>query len=110
MDEKCLSSHLKNIEMIGKRLLGWLYHPNILEQSFFYTTDLPQWVSTTQESVITSRVMLRFAQFQLMEDKHKGKPSNPIRMYKHSSQFVYNKGKGGLDWSKLNHSMMRTMV
>ena len=81
MDEKCLSSHLKNIEMIGKRLLGWLYHPNILDKSLLYNSDLPQWVSTTQESVITSRVMLWFAQFQLMVDKYKGKPSNPIYMY-----------------------------
>ena len=109
MNEKVLKSHLKTIGMIGKHLLGWFHHPNILEQSFLYNTYLPQWVSSKQESVIISRVMLWFAQFQLMEDKYKGKPSNSIRMYKHSSQFVYNKGKGGLDWSTEHNETVWTL-
>jgi hypothetical protein len=108
--------HRARLEAVTKPVLGWLYKEEIIERGYLRNEDFPSWVvdsntsnideSTSNESmdvktILMSRCKLWYAFYKKLKGGRSGPgciiPMPPLNLFKLASQFVYNKGKGGLD-------------
>lgn len=89
-------THASKVKKIAEPLLGWMYNENLIRRGYCMDTDFPDWFPMDSQRVIRSRCPLWFAAYRKIADIHHG-PMLPLNLFKQSVQFVYNKGKGGLD-------------
>ena len=95
------------IHNVGDCMLGWIWNTEYFRRGYVDDTIFPPWVTTLQKGIIKSRIRLWIAHTHYVNDNN-GNCVRPIRMYKHSSQFIYNKGKGGLDLGSEFEQKVRT--
>ena len=96
-DNKCAYS--KNIRDIGAPILGWMWRVDILEKGYLDNSNFAQWFKQYHKEIIKWRIWLWLATYNYVKIANNGTYIDPLRMYKHSSQVVYNKGKSGLNKS-----------
>lgn len=68
----------------------------VFKQNYFGNNICPLLVNSLHKDDIKSRIILWIAYANNANNKNQGEYTCPIRMYKHSTQFIYNRGKGGL--------------
>jgi hypothetical protein len=95
-----------------------LFNPNIVEQGYLTTEDFPSWVvareSMDLKAILMSRCKLWYAFYKKLKGNRSGPgcfiPMPPLNLFKLASQFVYNKGKGGLDKGTEQEARIRPKV
>ena len=97
VSEEVKQNHFSAITKVGDLLIGWMWNQDLFKQGYLTANFCPKWLTMTQKNVIKSRFRLWIAHNKYIEDESDGFCPRPTKMYKHSSQFTYNKGKGGLD-------------
>ena len=93
------NNHISTLQKVCDPMLGWMWDVDSFKKGYFNDSNFPLWVKESQRNVIKSRVRLWLAHSRYVDENNNGFCLPPVRMYKHSSQFIYNKGKGGLDQS-----------
>lgn len=89
-------SHECRIKKYAEPLLWWMYTREILIRGYCTVDDYPDWISVDARHVIQSRSRLWFAMYQQIALSSLG-PMLPVNLFKQSIQFIYNKGKKGMD-------------
>ena len=102
-----INVHYDNLLAWGSRLLGWLHFSNPIDRGYLIDADFPAWVDKKQRDVFKSRSYLWYAYYKKIQDEEQFKPSRPLKLFKSSYQFLYNKGKGGLDKSTEQEGIIR---
>jgi hypothetical protein len=96
-----------------------LFNPNIVERGYLTTEDFPSWVVASSESmdlkaILMSRCKLWYAFYKKLKGDQSGPgcfiPMPHSNLFKLASQFVYNKGKGGLDKGTEQEAHIRPKV
>lgn len=90
--------HINRLLTYTKPLLAWLHSDIPMERGYLIEDDFPPWVLPQQASILASRVKMWYAfMAYIRTDDGKYVPTRPLNLFKHAVQFLYNKGKGGLD-------------
>ena len=108
LSEEVKQNHFSAITKVDDLLIGWMWNQELFNQDYLTANFCPKWLTMTQKNVIKSRFRLWIAHNKYIEDESDGFCPRPTKMYKHSSQFTYNKGKGGLDMSSECEQKVRT--
>ena len=96
----------KLFRIIVPFLHGWIHKRQIIERGYLLDEDFPSWVTQAQRATMSSHYQLWAAHEKkvkvidkLLEETIEYSPLCPVHVFKHAFQFLYNKGKGGLDKS-----------
>lgn len=84
------------------KLVGWLHDEQVLDRGYLLDEDFPDWLTNdVHRTTVKTHYRLWAAQrkkVRLVTDQGvQYKPMHPVSVYKHASQFKYNRGKWGLD-------------
>ena len=108
LSEEVKQNHFSAITKVDDLLIGWMWNQELFNQDYLTANFCPKWLTMSQKNVIKSRFRLWNAHNKYVEEQSGGFCPRPTKMYKHSSQFTYNKGKGGLDMGSECEQKVRT--
>jgi len=94
--------HLEKLVHLGQHLMGWLYDPSVIDRGYLINEDFPTWVTLVDRETLTSRSYMWCAMYKKIKRVDRITPCKPIHLFKAKTQYIYNKGKGGLDKSTEN--------
>ena len=93
-----INTHGAKLIEVGTSLIGWLHRPELLEKGYLADNDFPGWVDASQRRILVSRFKLWSAFYKrLRQSNGTMKPSAPLQIFKQGTQYLYNKGKPGVD-------------
>jgi hypothetical protein len=76
----------------------WFHRQDIIDAGFLVDEDFPAWMGSKQREILKSRAKLYPAHLRLITRADGSlQPTKPLLLYKHSTQYRYNKSKPGLD-------------
>ncbi|KAG7339275.1 hypothetical protein IV203_024002 [Nitzschia inconspicua] len=79
-------------------LLGFLHNEDVIARGILMDSDFPDWVTDPQRTILKTRAKLYYGHLKLITTEEGDlRPTKPVSIYKHSTQYRYNKHKPGLD-------------
>ncbi|KAG7341976.1 hypothetical protein IV203_007068 [Nitzschia inconspicua] len=79
-------------------LLGFLHSEDVIARGILMDSDFPDWVTDPQRTILKTRAKLYYGHLKLISTEEGDlRPTKTVSIYKHSTQYRYNKHKQGLD-------------
>ena len=108
IDQSFIVNHHLKLENVGNPLLKWLYHEKMLVCGYLIGNDFPpSWIGEKEKKLLISRGRLWLAFMKKIKTPTSFKPFKPLKLFKLSEQYFYNKGKGGVDKATENEAQIR---
>ncbi|KAG7345429.1 hypothetical protein IV203_032960 [Nitzschia inconspicua] len=90
--------YAKNLCKVVNPLLGFLHNEDVIARGILMDSDFPDWVTDPQRTILKTRAKLYYGHLKLITTEEGDlRPTKPVSIYKHSTQYRYNKHKPGLD-------------
>ncbi|KAG7337866.1 hypothetical protein IV203_025941 [Nitzschia inconspicua] len=90
--------YAENLCKVVNPLLGWLHSEDVIARGILMDSDFPDWVTDPQRRILKTRAKLYYGHLKLITTEEGDlRPTKPVSIYKHSTQYRYNKHKPGLD-------------
>ncbi|KAG7359369.1 hypothetical protein IV203_026319 [Nitzschia inconspicua] len=90
--------YAKNLCKVVNPLLGFLHNEDVIARGILMDSDFPDLVTDPQRTILKTRAKLYYGHLKLITTEEGDlRPTKPVSIYKHSTQYRYNKHKPGLD-------------
>ncbi|KAG7353711.1 hypothetical protein IV203_003066 [Nitzschia inconspicua] len=90
--------YAENLCKVVNPLLGFLHSEDVMARGILIDSDFPDWVTDPQRTILKTRANLYDGHLKLISTEEGDvRPTKPVSIYKHSTQYRYNKHKPGLD-------------
>ncbi|KAG7362530.1 hypothetical protein IV203_025414 [Nitzschia inconspicua] len=90
--------YAKNLYKVVNPLLGFLHNEDVIARGILMDSDFPDWVTDPHLTILKTRAKLYYGHLKLLSTEEGDlRPTKPVSIYKHSTQYRYNKHKPGLD-------------
>ncbi|KAG7339488.1 hypothetical protein IV203_034484 [Nitzschia inconspicua] len=90
--------YAKNLCKVVNPLLGFLHNEDVIARGILMDSDFPDWVTDPQRTILKTRAKLYYGHLKLITTEEGDlRPTKPVSIYKHSTQYRYNKHKPGID-------------
>jgi hypothetical protein len=99
-EDENLQVHASNLLRISKPLLDWYFDDDLIQRGFLEDKDIPIWTTPKQKKILKSRCKLFYGHYRLLKSREQDGwmgPTEPVKLYKYADQYLYNKGKPGVD-------------
>ncbi|KAG7366646.1 hypothetical protein IV203_029316 [Nitzschia inconspicua] len=90
--------YAKNLCKVVNPLLGFIHSEDVIARGILMDSDFPDWVTDPQRTILKTRAKLYYGHLKLISTEEGDlRPTRPVSIYKHSTQYRYFKHKPGLD-------------
>ncbi|KAG7344888.1 hypothetical protein IV203_032419 [Nitzschia inconspicua] len=84
-------------QVLHQALVTGFQH-DVIARGILMDSDFPDWVTDPQRTILKTRAKLYYGHLKLITTEEGDlRPTKPVSIYKHSTQYRYNKHKPGLD-------------